>query len=247
MIEKYGKQGYFQGAASSKKWPAARAKYHWDAVAELCPKIAAKFHETPNWLRERLDISGKKGNGTYKISDGIYESVDFVLSQAVQAGMELNTCSVEEVLKDAIDVYNAEVEAWRSAREQSDMAALNQLCESGASEDEMARMTEEQLRSRESWPIACKVGQTPRALNQLALDFCQKFGYSNYKQDKPQKHLPRNHPAIQRVTEFVRLNISQGSVHPKLVGHWDQVGVGESVDRIYSQELYVFNLFYLGN
>jgi hypothetical protein len=241
MVAKHGKDGYFQGAGSKNKWPAARAKYHWDTVAELAPKVAEKFCETPNWLRERLEIHGRKGNGTYQISDGIYDSVDAVLSEAVQAGMELNTSSVEEVLQDAIETYNKEVAAWREAREKADLAPLNQLCDSGASEEEMARMTEEQLRARESWPSQCDVGKTPRALNQLALDFCTKYGYANYRQDKPQKHLPRDHPAIQRVTQFLRMTMAEGQVNPKLVGHWDQVGVGETVDRIY----YTHRLFRL--
>ena len=140
---KHAKDGYFQGAGSKSKWPASRAKYHWDTVAELVPKIANKFCETPNWLRERMEIDGRKGNGTYKITDGIYEAVDAVLSEAVFAGMELNTTSVEEVLKDAIETYNTEVKCWREEREKSDMAALNQFCESGASEDDMAKMSEE--------------------------------------------------------------------------------------------------------
>lgn len=222
MVAKHGKDGYFQGAGSKSKWPAACEKYQWKLVAELCPKVAETCDETPNWLRERLEIQGRKGNGSYKVADGVYDVVDSVLSEVVRAGVELNTASVEEVLKDALAVYNNEVTTWRGAREKSDLAALDQLASSGASQEEIAKVAAEQIRAKQSWPLECKIGETQRSLNQLALDFCKKYGYANYAQDKPQKHLPRDHPSVKKVTEFIKLTIAQGGVNPKLVGHWDQ-------------------------
>ena len=222
MLRRHKKDGYFQGAASASKWPAARARYSWDVLAELCPRIAAKCSELPNWLRERFDVDGRKGSGTFKITDDLYEVVDSVLEEIVKTGMELNTTAVEEVLRTALETYNEQVRSWREQKEKADLEMLEHLVDSGAPEDEMASVSAELAAAKEFWPKECVLGQTPRALNQLALKFAQKFGYTCFSQDKPQKHLPRDHPSVRRVTDFIRTCIQDGSVHPKLVGNWDR-------------------------
>ena len=222
MLRLHRKDGYFQGAGCAQKWPAAREKYCWDAVCELCPKVAAKFAEVPNWLRERFEIGGRKGSGTYKVSEDLYEVVDAVLEEVAKKGMELNTSSIEEVLKDALQVYNETVNSWRIEKEKADAAMLDGLCDSGASEEEMCALASELAQAKELWPKECILGRTPRALNQVALSFARRYGWSSFRQDKPQKHLPRDHPQVARVTQFIRSCIQDGSVHPKLVGNWDQ-------------------------
>ena len=223
MLRLHKKDGYFQGAAAASKWPAAREKYSWDMVAELCPKVAAKFSEIPNWLRERFDVDGRKGNGTYKVSDDLYEVVDKILEEVVVSGMELNTTAVEEVLKEALETYNEAVTAWRDEKDKADLEMLQKLSDAGTSEAELKAVSDELSKAKQFWPQTCLLAQTPRALNQQALKFSQKYGYSRLSQDKPQKHLPRNHPSVQRVTEFITTCMKDGSVHPKLVANWDQV------------------------
>ena len=44
-----------------------------------------------------------------------------------------------------------------------------------------------------------------------------------FRQDKPMRHLPRDHPQVQHVTDFINLQITTGSVHPKLVMNFDQI------------------------
>lgn len=40
---------------------------------------------------------------------------------------------------------------------------------------------------------------------------------------KPGKHLPASHPALQKVRDFIRMEIQSKRIHPRLIGNFDQV------------------------
>lgn len=56
-----------------------------------------------------------------------------------------------------------------------------------------------------------------------AAKFCDTYGYSLFTQDKPTRHLPREHPHVQHVNDFILMNIQEGKVNSKLVCNFDQV------------------------
>ena len=213
--------GYYQGAAS--KWRKAREVYQWDLLAELCPKIAEKYDEPPNWLRERLGVDNGKGPAHTKITADVYNVVDRILQDASQEGFELSIASAEEVISDAISAYNEQVQAWRTGSERAQLQTMNNLIASGASEDEIAQQVKLHDAQTANWPNQIDVGKTTRSLNQLAISFAKKYGFGSYTQDKPARHLPRNHPQVQHVTEFILTSVKEDHVHPKLLGNADQV------------------------
>ena len=52
---------------------------------------------------------------------------------------------------------------------------------------------------------------------------CQQCGVSIVANTKPGKHLELDHPAMERVREYVSNQIMDGQVHPQMVGNFDQV------------------------
>ena len=213
--------GYYQGAAS--KWQKSRATYQWDVLMEKCPSIAAKYDEVPNWLRERLNINSAKGKGHGRIPPEVLEIVDSILKQAIQDGFELNMSSVADVLKEAIEAFNSEISKYRESRENADLKALDQLVETGASEAEITKLQDLQAANKASWPSCITCGLTDSALKHQAANFAESHGYSCYTQDKPTRHLPRDHPQVQHVNDFIKMNISEAKVDGRLVANFDQV------------------------
>lgn len=213
--------GYYQGAAG--KWQKSREKYEWDLVSRMCPHIAQKHDELPNWLKARFSVEGTKGPAHTKLTKDVWDIVDRFLEEAINEGHELNTKSVETVIDDAITAYNTEVEKFRNSRGEADLQAVDNLIKNGGSEEAVQKSVQEQDAAKASWPHPIKLGQTERSLNQLALRFSEKYGFSSFNQDKPMKHLRRDHPQVQQVMDFILTAVKQGEVHPKLLCNFDQV------------------------
>ena len=143
--------GYYQGAAS--KWNKSRQAYHWDLVLSKCPHIAAKYDEVPNWLRARLNIDSTKGPQHGRIPEEVLDVVDTILKRATVDGFELNSLAIQLVLKDAIEAFNLEVVAWRAARAEADIKALDDLTKAGATEEELVNLQRKQERGpKHIWP-----------------------------------------------------------------------------------------------
>ena len=214
--------GYYQGAAS--KWRKSSELFKWEVICQRCPKVAEKYDEVPNWLRSHLELPGTaKGPSHTKVTKDIYLVVDRIVEEAARDGFELTIASIEEVLADAIEAYNCEVEKWRKVRQEADLKAVNALMEAGGTEADVARLVDQQNAEKASWPHPVNLAKTPRALNQLALSFASKYGFGMYRQDKPTRHLPRDHPQVQHVMDYIRLQLSEGKVDPRLCANFDQV------------------------
>lgn len=212
--------GYYQGAAG--KWLKSKEKYCWQTLMEKCPSICAKYDEVPNWLRSRMDINQVKGPGHTKIVSDIYDVVDQILMQATREGLELNVTSIEEVLSDSLEA-NAVVSKWRSEREAADLKAVENLTASGATEAEVKQLVSKQEALKAAWPAPVRLGNTARSINQLALNFAEKYGFSMFAQSKPTRHLQRDHPQVQHVMDFIQMTIRNGEVDERLVLNFDQV------------------------
>lgn len=192
-------------------------------VAKICPKIAESHDELPNWLKHRLELEGPKGPAHTKITKDVFDVVDKYLEEATNEGQEMNMNSVEALLADAIDAYNGEVAKWRTSRTEADLQAVNTMMDRGASQEEIDKLVREQDARKAAWPHPIKLGETPRALNQLAFTFASKYGFSTFHQDKPMKHLKRDHPHVQHVMDFILMNVKTHQVHEKLLCNFDQV------------------------
>lgn len=189
---------------------------------EKCPAIAAKIDEVPNWLRERLNIHTSKGYHS-KIPKEVTDIADSILQHATKQGYELNMISVEQLIDDCVSAYNAEVSKRRAAHEDADLQALDNLVAAGASEEEIERLKNLQNAHRASWPCEIKFSSGMRGKQYQAAKFCDTYGYSLFTQDKPTRHLPREHPHVQHVNDFILMNIQEGKVNSKLVCNFDQV------------------------
>ena len=55
------------------------------------------------------------------------------------------------------------------------------------------------------------------------MKFAEDYGYGVFTQDKPTRHLPRDHPQVQHVNDFINYNIKEGHVDSRLVANFDQV------------------------
>ena len=189
---------------------------------QKCPNIAAKCDEVPNWLRERLDIKTSKGTVTV-IPREVLDIADSILQDATKQGYEMNMISVEQLLGDCVEAYNAEIIKRRDAHEEANLQALDQLVASGASEDEIEKLKKKQDADKASWPSEIKMNKCKSRPYYQATKFCEHYGYSLFTQDKPTRHLPRDHPHVQHVNDFIRYNIDEGKVNSKLVCNFDQV------------------------
>jgi hypothetical protein len=64
---------------------------------------------------------------------------------------------------------------------------------------------------------------TDEAIDKAAERFAQKWGFYDYKQEKPSKHIPYEHPALEAIRNHVSALVDSGQIHPRLIGNWDQV------------------------
>lgn len=190
---------------------------------EKCPHIAAKYDEVPNWLRQRLKIDSTKGPATGRIPPEVEDTIDSILEASISDGFEINSLGIEMVMQDCIEAFNDEVNKFRASREAADLEALDQLAQAGGSEDDIQKLKQEQDTSRATWPSLITCGQSITALKQQAAMFAQSRGYSMFSQDKPTRHLPRDHPQVQRVNDYIRMTIQEGKVDNRLVLNFDQV------------------------
>jgi hypothetical protein len=177
----------------------------------------------PNWLRERLQIDSVKGISHTKVPQEVKDVVDSILRKAIRDGFELNLVSVEQVMQDAIEAFNLEVSKYRKLMEDANLRALDTLVQAGAAEGEIAKVKAHQDANKASWPMTIDCSGSHSALQKRARDFAAESGYSMFTQDKPTRHLPRDHPQVQHVNDFINYNIKEGQVDGRLVCNFDQV------------------------
>lgn len=190
---------------------------------EKCPRLAQKYDEVPNWLRQRLNIDSLKGRGHGRIPPEVKDVIDSILKHSIRDGFELTMTSIEEVMKEAVDAYNEEVTKWCKANEDADLTALDALVQAGASEEELTNLKNQQDAMRASWPHLIACAQTSNGLRHAASKFSEAYGYSMFTQDKPTRHLPRDHPQVEHVNDYITMNIQEHLVDERLVCNFDQV------------------------
>lgn len=122
-----------------------------------------------------------------------------------------------------MDWMAMQVKKWCESHAEADFAALDDLAKGGASQQEICDLEKQQQALQASWPCPINVGKSDAGLRKLVVNFAEEYGYSMYSQDKPTRHLPRDHPHVQHANDFIKMNIIEGEVDPKLVGNWDQV------------------------
>ena len=60
-------------------------------------------------------------------------------------------------------------------------------------------------------------------LRKTAQRLCDRIGVAVCQNNKPGKHLPFSHPSLQKVREWLKLEVASNRVHPRLLGNFDQV------------------------
>ena len=213
--------GYYSGCCSRSKWPLSREKFKWDKFSELLPHQASKRDEVPSWLKTRLCEVGKfKGPKKETIPDELLQIADAILMDEVSRGLEMCRQSVSQLLISLIDLHNQEAEAFNKKTQKEHMEKACELEQSGElDEKELEAFLKEQpqqisLISKE-W--------TDKKLEHIVYRFCRIWGYGLYRQDRPSKHLSREHPSMKSLHEYIQFVKAEKKALPRLMFNWDQV------------------------
>ena len=213
--------GYYSGCCSRSKWPLSREKFKWDKFSELLPNQASKRDEVPSWLKTRLCEVGKfKGPKKETIPDELLQIADAILMDEVSRGLEMCRESVSQLLISLIDLHNQEAEAFNKKAQKQHMEKACELEQSGElDEKELEAFLKEQpqqisLISKE-W--------TAKKLEHIVYRFCRIWGYGLYRQDRPSKHLSREHPSMKSLHEYIQFVKAEKKALPRLMFNWDQV------------------------
>ena len=196
--------GYYSGCCSRSKWPLSREKFKWDKFSELLPNQASKRDEVPSWLKTRLcEVWKFKGPKKETIPDELLQIADAILMDEVSRGLEMCRESVSQLLISLIDLHNQEAEAFNKKAQKEHMEKACELEQSGElDEKELEAFLKEQpqqisLISKE-W--------TAKKLEHIVYRFCRIWGYGLYRQDRPSKHLSREHPSMNPFTNTSSLS-----------------------------------------
>ena len=174
--------------------------------------------EVPNWLRSCIGLERKSKVQESAIPDELQEIAVNLLLQQQRAGAEISTAAVESLLSELVELYNKEVSR---VHENFDEQLLQEVDQLQGVTDIQAFMDER--RKQSGLPEAVLFRPSQRALNQIALAFNKKYGFSLQSNTKPMMHLPRGHPAIQEVIQHVHYLVKEKKVHPRLIMNFDQV------------------------
>ena len=213
--------GYYSGCCSATKWPAARAKYHWDKFAQMLPAQASKRDEVPSWLKTRLceDSTLFKGPKKEAIPSELLQIADAVLMDEMSRGLEMCKESVTQTLIGLIDIYNEEAETYNSSTQK---AHIDKACELEQSGTLSATELEDFVKSPPKQIATISKDWTARKLEYVAARFCRTWGYSLYRQDRPSKHLSREHPSMKSLEEYIQCLKKEKKIG-QLMFNWDQV------------------------
>ena len=113
-------------------------------------------------------------------------------------GSEVTVPAVVKLIESSIEVWNMEVEQLQAGQ-----AKLE-----GANPPDIAKV---------------HVAASPNAIRKQAEHFLRKYDFQVARVSKPGKHLSTNDPQIIAVKEYVLEQVRNGTVHPAMVGNFDQV------------------------
>ena len=192
--------GYYAGCMSKSKWLGSMETYKWEVFEQQCPGLAAIVDEVPNFLRPYLDISTKKGREDV-LPIELTDVMDSLCLSHCEAGVEMDATNVQNMLEMVIAAWNAEVEKYNgdvqkaademlARADQAQSAELGQMEKDCVSEGSRCKA------------VSCKM--TAYSILALTRNFCKKYGYRPHFQDKPGKHLDREHPAMRAFMENIQ-------------------------------------------
>ena len=214
--------GYFSGGCSDSKWGGSRKKFKWDLFQKMLPNQAAKFDEVPNWLKHRLGLDEIKAKGPKKelIPNELLAIADGILMEECTRGLEMDTKSVVSLFETLVDIYNEEAETYNKESQGKHVERLAELSESG-------KLTEDELEAIASKPPALvpviSKEWTEKRMQHTVERFCRQWGFSKHRQERPSKHLSREHYSMKKLGEYIQSLRDDSKVDPRLMFNWDQV------------------------
>ena len=189
--------GIYAGCFS--KWTKLAASENWQQLAESNEKLASKSKQVPQWLLRTMGL-GKPGSGrpAGKLPTALLGVVEDILLRQLEMGSEVTVPAVVKLIESSIEVWNTEVEQL-----QAEQAKLQ-----GANPPDIAKV---------------HVAASPNAIRKQAEHFLRKYDFQVARVSKPGKHLSTNDPQIIAVKEYVLEQVRKGTVHPAMIGNFDQV------------------------
>ena len=133
----------------------------------------------------------------------------------------MDTKSVTTLMHSLIDMYNEEAEQFNKESEAKHLERLSELDANGVlSKDELEAVAN---RPPPQAPVIAKDEWTDKKMEHLVLRFCKSWGYARYKQDRPSKHLSREHPSMKRLASYIQSLKETKKIDSRLMFNWDQV------------------------
>ena len=215
--------GYFSGCCSESKWGGARKRFKWDLFAEMMPAMATRCDEVPSWLKQRMGLVNAKFKGPCEeaIPEEVLKIADAILMDECARGLEMDTKSVTTLMHSLIDMYNEEADQFNKESEAKHLERLSELEANGVlSKDELEAVAN---RPPPQAPVIAKDEWTDKKMEHLVLRFCKSWGYARYKQDRPSKHLSREHPSMKRLASYIQSLKETKKIDSRLMFNWDQV------------------------
>lgn len=215
--------GYFSGCCSDSKWGGARKRFKWDLFAEMMPNQADKCDEVPSWLKSRLGCTDVKFKGPRQqvIPDELLQIADAILLEECKRGLEMDSKSVHGILTGLLDIYNEEATEFNQDSETRHLERVAELKEEG-------RLSTQELEAianapASQIPLISKDDWCNKKMDYIVSQFCRKWGYSQYRQERPSKHLSREHPSMKQLASYIQNLKNDKVIDPRLMFNWDQV------------------------
>lgn len=188
----------------------------------MLPAQAAKYDEVPSWLKPRLmgEDAKPKGPKQEVFPPELLQIADAILLDELNRGLEMDTASVTALFKSLISVYNEEADHFnRSSVEQHAERVVELQSKGILSPDEI-----DAIAKREPPSITLIAeDMSEKKLEHMVYGFCKKWGYARYKQERPSKHLSREHPSMKQLEAYIQQLKAEKKIHPRLMFNWDQV------------------------
>lgn len=183
--------------------------------------MAAKHDEVPNWVKTRLIEDARiKGPGQESIPKEILQVADTILLDECRRGLEMDSKSVSALLCSLIDIHDEEAALFNQDAQKRHLERLQQLKADGSlTEKELEQVAN---RTPSQVPVISKEF-TDKKLQHIVSRFMRQWGYSLYRQDRPSKHLSREHPSMKALAAYINSLKEEKKVDSRLMFNWDQV------------------------
>ena len=201
--------GVYPGVMTKSKWLGSKETEQWELFVDSCKssKIKDSVDKVPNWARRSLGVSKLLGRSPSAFPIELQHRLDEILLHKLSMGIEISPIGIADCIKTLIEEYNKTVrEVTQELKDAVESGEINQ--------DNAAKIPDLALGT---------LKLTKGNLESLTMRFAQKFHWTFTKNEKPGKHLYYNDPAVVRIRDFIKDEVAQSRVHPRLVANWDQV------------------------